>query len=31
MKIFSKVNDLQAFTQNIINREREAEFIVPKC
>lgn len=28
---FSKVNDLQAFTQNIINTERETEFIVPKC
>lgn len=30
-RMFSKVNDLQTFTQNIINREREAEFIVSKC
>lgn len=30
-RMFSKVNDLQAFTQNIISIEREAEFIVSKC
>lgn len=30
-QMFSKVNELQAFTQNIINIEREAEFIVSKC